>query len=49
MTFRKARANVNDTPEEIETAGEMPERPAHHGPQVDIAAAVSPSIEPKLP
>ncbi len=38
MTFRKARANVNDTPEELETAGENPERPAYHGPQVDIAA-----------
>jgi DNA gyrase subunit A len=39
LTFRKkARANVNDTPEDIETAGEKPERPAYHGPQVDIAA-----------
>ncbi len=38
MTFRKARANVNDTPEELETAGEKPERPVYHGPQVDIAA-----------
>ena len=29
---------MNDTPEDIETAGEKPERPAYHGPQVDIAA-----------
>jgi DNA gyrase subunit A len=27
---------VSDTPEDIETAGEMPERPAYHGPQIDI-------------
>ena len=27
---------MSDTPEDIETAGEMPERPAHHGPQIDI-------------
>ena len=27
---------MSDTPEDIETAGEMPERPAYHGPQIDI-------------
>lgn len=27
---------MNDTPEDIETAGEKPERPAYHGPQIDI-------------
>ncbi len=27
---------MNDTPEDIETAGEKPERPAFHGPQIDI-------------
>jgi DNA gyrase subunit A len=27
---------VSDTPEDIETAGEMPERPAYDGPQIDI-------------
>jgi DNA gyrase subunit A len=27
---------VNDTPEDIETAGEKPERPAYLGPQIDI-------------
>jgi len=27
---------VNDTPEDIETTGEKPERPAYHGPQIDI-------------
>ena len=29
---------MSDTPEDLETAGEKPERPAYHGPQVDIAA-----------
>ena len=27
---------MSDTPEDIETAGEKPERPAYHGPQIDI-------------
>ncbi|WP_430463800.1 DNA gyrase subunit A [Tabrizicola sp.] len=27
---------MSDTPEDIETAGEMPERPAYDGPQIDI-------------
>ncbi len=29
---------MSDRPEDLDTAPEMPERPAHHGPQVDIAA-----------
>ena len=29
---------MNDRPEDTEIAGEKPERPAHHGPQIDIAA-----------
>ncbi|GGD98758.1 DNA gyrase subunit A [Gemmobacter megaterium] len=29
---------MNDRPEDIETAPEMPERPTHSGPQVDISA-----------
>lgn len=28
---------MSDTPEDIETAGEKPERPSYHGPQVDIS------------
>lgn len=28
---------VTDTPEDIEISGEKPERPAYHGPQIDIA------------
>jgi DNA gyrase subunit A len=35
---RKAQAFVTDTPEDIDDTGEKPERPAHHGPQIDIAA-----------
>lgn len=27
---------MSDTPEDIETAGEKPDRPAYHGPQIDI-------------
>ncbi len=29
---------MNDTPEDIEDTGEKPDRPAHAGPQIDIAA-----------
>ena len=29
---------MSDTPEDIDTTGEKPERPAYHGPQIDIAA-----------
>jgi len=29
---------VSDTPEDTEIAGDLPEKPAHHGPQIDIAA-----------
>ena len=29
---------MSDTPEDTEIAGEKPERPSHHGPQIDIAA-----------
>jgi DNA gyrase subunit A len=35
--LRKARRDVTDTPEDIENAGQKPERPAYDGPQVDIA------------
>lgn len=29
---------MSDTPEDTDTKGEMPEKPAHSGPQIDIAA-----------
>jgi DNA gyrase subunit A len=32
----KAQTNVTDTSEPIDSAGEMPERPAYDGPQIDI-------------
>ena len=35
---QKARARMADTPEDTDNKEENPDRPAHHGPQVDIAA-----------
>jgi len=29
---------VSDTPQDTDTADDLPEKPAHHGPQIDIAA-----------
>ncbi|MBL9057760.1 MAG: DNA gyrase subunit A [Rhodobacteraceae bacterium] len=34
---RKGKANVTDSPEDLEKTGETPERPTYHGPQVDIS------------
>lgn len=35
--MEKAPGIVVDTPEDTESTGETPERPAHHGPQIDIS------------
>jgi DNA gyrase subunit A len=37
-TAEKAQDTVADIPEDTDKTEEMPERPVHHGPQIDIAA-----------